>query len=116
MYPGRRTATGPAHTPLLNLRRLLGTSRTRLDHLVDQAEIPCFLGGKVRVALELALDRLDRLAGMPDVDFVQPLAERQDLPGLDLNIGRLPLGPTGRLVHHHAGIRQRVALALGARA
>jgi len=56
-----------------------------LHHLVDQAKITAFLSRHVSVTLQLALDRLDRLAGVADIDLVQPLAQRQDLPRLDLD-------------------------------
>src|ERR1700722_18675645 len=61
--------------------------RTAVHDLVDQAEIPAFLGRHIGVALQLPFDRLDRLTGVADVDLVQPLSEGQGLARLDLDGG-----------------------------
>src|SRR3546814_2642411 len=58
-------------------------------HLVDQAEGLGFLRGHETVAFHCRFDRGDILAGMPGVDYVQPGAQVEDLPGVDLDeIGR----------------------------
>ena len=44
---------------------------TLLDHFVDDAEIPRRLRSEEIVALERVLDRLQRLAGVTDVDLVE---------------------------------------------
>src|SRR3546814_998672 len=57
-------------------------------------------------------DRLDRLAGVMHVDLVQAPPDRQNLPGMNLDIARLALKSTRRLVDHDAGVGQGEALAL----
>src|SRR5438270_137416 len=56
----------------------LRRNRAVFHSLVDQPELHRLLGGHVGVALQLALDRVHRLAGMAMVDFVQPPAQVQD--------------------------------------
>ena len=66
--PGRVTAASAPRARRRPRQALLASSvgrrRAALDHLVHQAEIPGLLGRHVAVALQLALDRLDRLAGV----------------------------------------------------
>ena len=50
-----------------------------------------------------------------DQDLVHLLAQAEDLPRLDVDVGRLALHAAERLVDHDARVRQREALALGAR-
>ena len=104
--PAMQPARGPSHG--LRGQVLSDSARLRpvVHDLVDQAEIAGFLGRHIGVALQLALDRLDRLAGMAHIDLVQPLAQRQDLARLDLDVGRLALGAAGGLVDHDARVRQ----------
>jgi hypothetical protein len=47
-------------------------------------------------------------------DLVQQLPQPDDLAGLDLDVGRLAAGTTGRLVDQDGRVGQGVALALGA--
>ena len=88
--------------------------RPTVDNLVDQTEIP----GRVRreevVALERVLDLLQRLAGMLDVNLVQPLLQVQNLLSVQHDICRLALEPAGRLMHHDARVRKGETLILGA--
>src|SRR3954468_22317677 len=53
-----------------------------LDHLVDQAEVLSHVRGQEVVALQRVLDFLDRLTGVLDVDFVEPLLQVQDFLGV----------------------------------
>ena len=89
--------------------------RPFLDHLVDQAEVLCHLRRQEHIALEGILDLLERLAGMPDINLVEPALEVQDFLGVEHDVGRLALEPARGLVHHDARIRQRKAHVLGAR-
>src|SRR5665213_4144721 len=49
-----------------------------VDHLVDNSEIAGHLGGEEFVAFQRVLDRLEGLAGVFDVDLVEPLLEVKD--------------------------------------
>src|SRR6266478_9588386 len=85
-----------------------------LDDLVNQAELLRLVRRQKPVALDRVDDRLERLAGVLDVDFVESRAQAQDLTGLDLDVGGLTLGPARGLVDHDVRIREREALALSA--
>src|SRR3546814_4782563 len=87
--------------------------RALLDHLVNQTEGLRLLARHEIVPLHALLDLVHRAAGVLDVDLVQPLAGPDDLAGVDLDVGGLALEAAGRLVDHHLGIRQAVALAGG---
>src|SRR5947199_10161737 len=88
--------------------------RTSLHHFVDEAELLRLVRRQKPVALDRVDDRLERLAGMLDVDFVESRAQAQDLAGLDLDVGGLTLGPARGLMDHDVRIGQREALALRA--
>ena len=60
-------------------------------------------------------DLLERLARVLAISSLEQLAVARDLLGLDLDVDRLALRAAVRLVQQDAGVRQRVALALGAR-
>src|SRR5690349_19207424 len=75
------------------------------DHLVNQPKVPALLRRHIGIAFEFTFDCLKWLAGVADVDIVQPLAQSEYFARLDLDIGRLPLGAARWLVHHDAGIR-----------
>ena len=49
---------------------------------------------------------------MPGHDAVELLPDTQDLARLDVDVGRLPLGPAERLMDHDARVGEREALAL----
>src|SRR5690348_1725410 len=93
------------------LHRLVGAT---LEHRVDQAVVFRLGGTHEAIALHVAGDLFDGLAGVLGVDLVEPPAEVQDLPGMDFDVGGLALGAAGGLVDHDPRVRQRVALALGA--
>src|SRR5690606_15290822 len=78
---------------------------------VDQTILLRFLRGHIVVPIGIPFHFLERLPGVPGEDLVQVLLGPQNLPGLDLNIGRLPLHAAPRLVDHDPGVRQGVPLA-----
>src|SRR5690606_21848836 len=57
--------------------------RATLEHLVHQAVFLRRLGALEVVALGVAGDGVQRLAGVLGQDLVEPLAHRQDLAGVD---------------------------------
>src|SRR5437764_135267 len=84
------------------------------DDLVDEAEVLGLLGGEVTVALGLALDALQRLAGVHGEDLVEAVPLLHDLGGLDLDVADLAADLPPGLVDHDLRVRQREALALAA--
>ncbi len=50
---------------------------------------------------------------MVDQDAVQLLPHPEDLPGLDVDVGGLPLHAAQRLVDQDPGVGEREALAFG---
>ena len=52
------------------------------------------------------------LAGMFDVNLIQPFLQLQRFLRVDHDIRRLPLIPARRLMHHDAAVGQRKAHAL----
>src|SRR4051794_31865184 len=76
------------------------------DHFVNEAELLRFERREKFVALDRGGNGFERLAGVPDIDFIEPRPQRQDFARLDLDIRRLPLRAAGRLVDHDARIRQ----------
>ena len=58
------------------------------------------------------LDLVGRLVAVLRHVRVEQRADEEDLLRLDLDVRRLPLGPSQRLVDHDARVRQRSALAL----
>src|SRR5262249_54193215 len=79
--------------------------RPVLDHLVYQPEATAFLARQIGIALKFTLNCFDRVSGVPDVDFVQSVAQRENFTRLDLDVGRLALGATRRLVYHDPRVR-----------
>src|SRR6266511_2895770 len=69
------------------------------------------LGGHDEVAVGVAGDLLDVLAGVGGDDLVQHAAHPEDLAGLDLDVDRLALGAARGLVDQDAGVGQPKALA-----
>ena len=55
----------------------------------------------------------EALARVLHEDLVHLLAQAQDLPRLDVDVGRLALDAAERLVDHDPRVGQREALALG---
>src|SRR5690606_36597325 len=109
-------ATGTPFSFSINyLSRLDRLFRTPFQDLIHEPLFPGLFGALEVVALGVGGDGFDRLAGVPGQDLVQPLLQRQDLPRMDIDVRRLALEPTERLVDHHPRIGQRVALAGRAR-
>ena len=83
-----------------------------LQNLIDEPEVTRLLGREEVIAIERLLDHLVGLAGVLDVRLVEPPLHLDDVLGVALDIGGLT-GETARgLMHHDAGVRQRVAHAL----
>src|SRR5689334_8809548 len=49
--------------------------RAAVNHLIHQAEVPAFLSRHIGITLQLPFNRLDRLTGVTNVDFIQALAQ-----------------------------------------
>ena len=82
------------------------------DHPVDQPVLERLLGGEEAVALHVVAHALLRLPGVPGVDLVDLLAQRQRLAGVDLDVACLALEAARRLVDQDPAVGQRQALAL----
>src|SRR3954451_18362543 len=125
--------TGPPSSPLSHLYRqvarvaegdgaaCVGLLRRResgrlagADDLVDQAVLHGFARCQDLVALDVLPDLLRVLPGVPGDHVLEQLTHPEDLPCLDLDVGRLALAPAGRLVDQDAGVLERESLALGA--
>src|SRR5690554_3477387 len=83
------------------------------EYLVDQIVVASLIGRHEVVAIGVALELLEALAGVMRQDAVETLAQLDDLFGVDLDVRGLALEAAQRLVDHDARVRQRVALALG---
>ena len=84
------------------------------DHAIDHSVFESGFGLKDIVAIDIAGNSVNRLAGGIGQDFVQRLAHAQDFPRIDVDIGGLPAQTAhGGLVDQDAGMRQAEALALG---
>src|SRR5690606_37278101 len=103
--PGRSTPPGSGRAAR---GRLLGGAG--LDHLVDDPVLQRLLGGHDEVAVGVAGDLLDVLAGLLGEDLVEEVADPLHLTGGDLDVGRLALGAAVGLVDQDPRVRQREAL------
>src|SRR5690625_6177999 len=65
---------------------------TRCQHPVHQAIGHGLLGIHEVVSLGVSLDGLDALSGVLGQQLVPPLADDQDLPGVGVDVGGLPVG------------------------
>ena len=74
------------------------------------------LGREEAVALHVRVDTFDRLAGVLGVQLIDASAQRQNLLGVDLDIGRLPLVAPRGLVDQDPAGGQGEALARGSAA
>ena len=81
------------------------------EDLVDQAVGLGLCRRHEVVAFGVALDFVDRLAGVPRVQRVDSVPRFEDFEGVDLDVAGLPLHSRQRLMDHHAGVRENVALA-----
>src|SRR5262245_32630411 len=68
------------------------------DHLVYEPVFDGLLAGHEEVAVGVLLDALQALSGVSGEDVVDLFAHPKDLARLDVDVGRLPLGATERLV------------------
>src|SRR5207302_10033016 len=75
------------------------------NHFVNKAELLRFERREKFVALDRCGNGFERLAGVPDIDFVEPRPQRQDLARLDFDVRSLPLRAARRLVDHDTRIR-----------
>src|SRR3954465_10312823 len=84
------------------------------NHLVDDAVLLRFFRRHVVVALHVLRDLVDWLVRVQGDDLLEAPLETDRLPGLDLDIGALPLEAARDLVDQDLGIRQRSAFSLRA--
>lgn len=87
--------------------------RTTGKHLIYQAIFFGGLGPHEVVTVGIPLDHFQRLAGMVRQQLVELGTDLEDFTGMDLDIRSLPLEAAQRLMDHHPGIGQYIALALG---
>ena len=78
--------------------------------VVDQSVLLRLLGRHEPITIEVPIDLSDRLPGVLRLDLVEALAEVQDLLCLDLDVGRIALRTTGRLMKHDPGVGEGIAL------
>src|SRR5512135_717506 len=112
MPPWRWWSSGRA----LADRALAGHLARAGDDVVDEAVVPRLVRGEPAVAVGVALDLLDRLAGVVGDPLLHRALRVKHLLGLDRDVGRGAADPAGRLVHHDPRVRQGVALAPRTRA
>src|SRR6476620_8927259 len=84
---GERWTPAPEASSLFLPVRVRNQVLPRGEDAVDEAVRIGLLGAHEPVAVHVALDRLDRLAGMLGVQRVHLAAEIEDLPRLDLDVG-----------------------------
>src|SRR5262245_41373727 len=95
-------------------RNRAGYLTAAFQNLVDEPVAHRIARRHEVVAVGVFLDLVDTLARVLRQYFVESVARVEHLPGMDLHIRRLALKAAEGLVDHHAGVRQPVALALGA--
>src|ERR1700759_952957 len=78
------------------------TAGPAFDHFVDEPEFFGFGRREKFVALDRGGDGLEWLAGVPDINLIEPRTQRQDFACLDFDVRRLPLRPARRRVDHDA--------------
>src|SRR3989344_8724255 len=85
-----------------------------LNNRVNQAKTLGLLAVHEIIAVGIILDLIHGATGMSDHGLIQPFTHTQYLSCMDVKICRLALKTTHGLMHHHAGMRQRESLPLGA--
>src|SRR5437764_15197190 len=96
-----RAACGPAYL-------VLG------DDPIDKPVLDGALGLEESVAVHVGVDLLDALSRVVGVDLVDPVTDVEDLPSMDLDVGRLTFEARGGLMDEQAAVGKREALALRA--
>src|SRR5580658_4543906 len=87
-----------------------------VDDFVDNAIFFGLMSGHDEVALNIAFDPVEALAGVLGHQRVGDFADAQNLTGMNINVRRLPTQSThGRLVDEDTRVRQSKPLALGSR-
>lgn len=81
------------------------------DDAINDAVCAGFFGGHVVIALGVARDLVERLAGRFGENAVELLLQADQLPRLDLDVAGLALGAAHRLVDHDSAVREGEALA-----
>src|SRR3954451_16925311 len=81
-----------------------------LEDFVDEPVVPRLVGAHDEVPVRVLRDLLHRLPAVVGEDRVEQVAQPQDLPSLDLDVGCLPPTTAVRLVDEDAGVRQREPL------
>src|ERR1700722_10981803 len=110
----RSAGPPPSGGPLSARRRIRRRSWAPVDDLINEAKVARFLRRQISVALHLRLDRLKRLTRVMHINQIEPGPCLQDFARLDLDVRRLPLSASGRLMDHDLTVGQCVTLALGA--
>src|SRR3954452_18242320 len=88
-----------------------GVELPALDDLVDDAVGLRLRGREDLVALDVGADLVEGLTRVTGQDLLHLAAHALDLGGVDLQVGDLTTGLTGRLVDQHPRVRQSQALA-----
>src|SRR4051812_23208319 len=99
------------HASIMRLRDQ-GTALDRVDR-VDDAIVSGVIGSHEIVAVGVADDLLERLAGVAREDLVVALDEVLPFLHLDDRVRRVAAEPARTLVDHDPAVRERVTLALG---
>lgn len=91
-------------------RRLL----LRIEDFVHNAVSAGFFGGHEEIAIGIAFDGFEGLTSAGSENAIKTITHLEDFLCLNADVGGGTLDATPGLVNHHAGIRESVALALGA--
>src|SRR5215472_5902031 len=83
------------------------------DYLINQAIFNCVCRSHDEIAIGILLYSTQVLTGVSREDLIHLLARANDLARLYLNVHRLTLCPTVRLMDNHPRVRQRIAAAFG---
>src|SRR5215212_11768887 len=84
-----------------------------VQYLIDQTIINGAFGFEIIITVAVALDHLERLAGMFRHNPKQQSLQAQNLLGLNFDIGCLTLCATEWLMHMDGGIGQGEAASFG---
>ena len=79
--------------------------RSALENAVHQAVRNRLIFIHEIIALRIRGDLCDVLSRVMGKDLIQPFSQPQDLTGMDIDIGRLPLEAAPGLVNHDPGMR-----------